>query len=1257
MRKNRIIYIFILIVLFWIMVMYNSWQTELVFKSCILISVFIGIINFIVGRNIKIYYDEQEEYFQKNDSIKKYIMIDNGTIFSAARIELTVEIEDYFGNKEIRTIAANSQPHTIRNFGMDMTFNHYGIMTIRIKRIRVFDFFFLTVYRKKMNVETKIYVFPDLENQMKFQIKRCQYNIEENQNEASSNGGKGNSRGEVVEVNEYHEGDDIRNIHWKLSSRSEELIVKHYSNFVDEKVYIHVDTFVDGTCKYAGSDKILGVLHSVVKSCIANNIDFRIIGYGEEGAFETDINNILRSIRIRNEKNEMFTYLLQQHRAAGTNIYITTGDVDQNLIPDDAVYINIEDRISENEDQKKYIIANDTIIHLEVDDRVIQKRKNKFFIEPYNDKIRQHKKIKPGKDNFRYIAFLSFIALLASFLAIFSIYDVMFYGNGIITVPMVTVAIFILVHFILNIVGNNIEEKKMGRVRNIIIFGGYLVIVILGGVSFVFDGVSEIIDAFNMDITISDNDYGFFEYTSDELEWLLILVSYAVADVIYNFCMEFVLSVHLLIVVPLISISMIVGYVPPMYVVILGLIYFPAVFAINSCIRFGKKKSKKYLSDDYPYTGQVAVSSGIITVVVTIAVFVLVMINVFWGGYQRPVWMKQCKNVINSVLEAESLDGGIKIISDLFKTQTVQTASKRGKLDDTVKVSYTGDTVLQVLLKGEQGNEERSFYLKSYAGSDYTGNSWKERSSGEISKEESYLNDIFREVEYIEESEYLLNRYFTAAAAFREGFSYTLSMYQSMGEYFVSTSSCWSEMDVTTLLKGDTNIYKPYFSLTLDQNIYGTDGYEYVLETKDKRTMEFSVCSFPDILMTENVRKKYGDYPYLSNDGENDGGLKKILEVERRYAEYVEQNYTEVPEELESLKQRFSDVTIVYQGKEVNLVNGGFQYRTFGYEPYVQYVRQYFQDNKFTYNINITRKNDDGDFIADFMRRKTGYCIHFASAAVMMFRSMGIPARYAEGYFVGEEDIVEEKGTTVEYEVTDKSAHAWVEIYQEGFGWVPVEVTPGAENFIVNYEELEQKTVQENIVNTDTSQKTTINAEENTSSGAAQEHTTAGQQNREEEKQSTKTSISPVLRDMLRHILMFFAVIAVFLLRYQVISNNNTKKLENKNKNIRVREMERQLGEILRIFKIRIEEYETNEARAEILCNALREPVLKQEEALQALIIFDKFRYAPKGSISREEVEKLYEFIKKYGQLMYTEGKVYEKFIYKYIKCLYLKSK
>lgn len=64
----------------------------------------------------------------------------------------------------------------------------------------------------------------------------------------------------------------------------------------------------------------------------------------------------------------------------------------------------------------------------------------------------------------------------------------------------------------------------------------------------------------------------------------------------------------------------------------------------------------------------------------------------------------------------------------------------------------------------------------------------------------------------------------------------------------------------------------------------------------------------------------------------------------------------------------------------------------------------------------------------------------YASAAVESLRVHGIPARYVEGYFVSEEQSAANGGKVF---LTGKDAHAWVEVYFDGIGWLPVDVTPG----------------------------------------------------------------------------------------------------------------------------------------------------------------------------------------------------------------------
>jgi len=98
---------------------------------------------------------------------------------------------------------------------------------------------------------------------------------------------------------------------------------------------------------------------------------------------------------------------------------------------------------------------------------------------------------------------------------------------------------------------------------------------------------------------------------------------------------------------------------------------------------------------------------------------------------------------------------------------------------------------------------------------------------------------------------------------------------------------------------------------------------------------------------------------------------------------------------------------------------------------------QTYISNAAVYNLQFQTIPEDADIALYFLTvSKEGICQHFATAAALMYRALGIPARYVTGY-VGNASANQWKT------VTDEQAHAWVEIYINGFGWVPIEVTSG----------------------------------------------------------------------------------------------------------------------------------------------------------------------------------------------------------------------
>ncbi len=140
----------------------------------------------------------------------------------------------------------------------------------------------------------------------------------------------------------------------------------------------------------------------------------------------------------------------------------------------------------------------------------------------------------------------------------------------------------------------------------------------------------------------------------------------------------------------------------------------------------------------------------------------------------------------------------------------------------------------------------------------------------------------------------------------------------------------------------------------------------------------------------------------------------------RGYPEDVDERYLQVPE---SVPQRVVDLAleVVAEGETV-------------YER-ARLLERYLRT--YPYSLDVERPPEGRDVVDYFLFGiREGYCDYYASAFVVMARSVGIPSRLASGYVGGQYDR-----SIDAYLVRQKSGHSWPEVYFPGWGWIGFEPT------------------------------------------------------------------------------------------------------------------------------------------------------------------------------------------------------------------------
>ncbi len=307
-----------------------------------------------------------------------------------------------------------------------------------------------------------------------------------------------------------------------------------------------------------------------------------------------------------------------------------------------------------------------------------------------------------------------------------------------------------------------------------------------------------------------------------------------------------------------------------------------------------------------------------------------------------------------------------------------------GRLDKSAGMRSSDEVMLQVRL----ASDTPKLYLKGFVGGDWKDNRWNPTDKN------AYVSSRYRGLmEYISVGGLPVRQYAQYSALSGNSALHTVSVKN------VGANRKYVYAPYTT---ADYSAGAQYYDLGLRANVFSPKEYTFEVFAGDKSSERVTQAQW----VLENINRTPQMIKYLALEGE--------------YRNFVSDVYTKLDPETASA------VGAALNGFETNSINTA-----------TQFIRAYFSDG-FTYSDESPDETET-DFAAEFFGGKItkANSAYFATAATFAFRSFGFAARYAEGYLVSAD---EEHGGAVA--VTGDNAHAWTEVYFDGIGWLPIEVTP-----------------------------------------------------------------------------------------------------------------------------------------------------------------------------------------------------------------------
>ncbi|MPL98312.1 hypothetical protein SDC9_44514 [bioreactor metagenome] len=290
MKLNRILYLSLLIITFTFVYYYGGKVPNMFFYTVLVLPI-VSFTYMLIGYFMLKYEQSLDnDLIFKGDKVTFTVNITNRSFFILPYISISF-LNDKGGviqKHKINNISL--QPFSNREVSIDYIYKYRGDFKLGVSTIEIQDFLGIFKFTLKNKTPLYITVYPQIIDIDEFYLSSGYLS-----DNVSSIGGGQEDISTIEEINKYNYGDSLRKIHWKLTAKTNELMIREYEKVGSRSAILILDLQSNNfevEKNAAIEDKLLETTIAILRYCIYNDAEVKLI-YDSKGINAINYSNSL----------------------------------------------------------------------------------------------------------------------------------------------------------------------------------------------------------------------------------------------------------------------------------------------------------------------------------------------------------------------------------------------------------------------------------------------------------------------------------------------------------------------------------------------------------------------------------------------------------------------------------------------------------------------------------------------------------------------------------------------------------------------------------------------------------------------------------------------------------------------------------------------------------------------------------------------------------------------------------------------------